>query len=440
MTQRADPEFPIPVSGGDYFAFAIDHMMRRRGMPGNLCRMMLEMSGRVDRNRMLNALESLPIARRLARLRMRRPIIGFAHRWVTDPNAGPLDVQVRTEQNALPALIRPDRAPVFKLTIMRTRINDSLVLDWHHCLMDVDGALAFLNMLRNAYNGAPAQNGICLAHPDQRLEPMAKRLKEFPKRIQYCRPSLAFITQTSRAPIAAFAPRRARSWSPQINFHVVRFSENESERITQNLADNNATLFASAYFLACSIRGLAPTLRERNLRDDPVLVPTPHSMRSRDEQTALLSNLLSFMFYRIEPDRLGDVRLIYESLLAQMRNQIAGKFPQKFHRAMDLFRPVPMPIYSFQLRRSTTGKMATFYYSYIGEERDRGGDAAWGDARVSDITHLPAVGSPPGLALVHYRSRGLPRMVIAWTDDVLGEIEIETIAVRIKGVLLGEAR
>lgn len=442
MTPHDDPlaGFPVPVSGGDYFALAIDHMMRRRGMVGNVCRITLDMNGRIDKNRLARALESSPIVCRLARLRMRRPLVGYSHRWVPDPNAGAFEVEeTRAEQDGATAPIRPERAPAFKMTIVRSAVGDALALDWHHCLMDVDGALALLNIVRNAYNGDSAQNGICLAHPNQRLEPMAKRLMEFPKRIQYCRPSLAFIAQASRAPIAGLTPHRARAGhAPRVHFHVTRFDENEAARIAANLAANNATFFASAFFLACSMRGLAPALRERNGRDEAILVPTPHSMRSRDDRTALLSNLLSFMFYRVEPDRLGDVRSIYASLIEQMRGQIAAKVPRQFQMAMDLFRPVPMPIYDFQLRRSTAGRMATFYYSYIGAERDRAGDAPWGDARVSDVTHLPAVGSPPGLALIHYRCRGLPRMVIAWTDDVLSADETGSIARRIKNALLGE--
>ena len=124
---------PVRLTGGDYFIHAMDHRMRRAGLPGNLCRMVIRLEGAVDTERLRQRVAASPVLDWLARVRMIRmlPLLPALWRTATRPatifqdHLFPADVG--NEPLALPRPVQ-DRD-------LRAERGPALGLDWRRPLM-----------------------------------------------------------------------------------------------------------------------------------------------------------------------------------------------------------------------------------------------------------------------------------------------------------------
>lgn len=433
-----------PITGADYFVWALDRQMRRAGVSGNVCRLVVRLEGGPDPARLAERLSRSPVARWLSRLRLARPLRLLSPRWteVAGPPPGLLAVSLETgarNGGALPAELperdlRADRSPCLAVDLLRGAGDvGHLVLTWHHALMDVRGAELFVRHLgadpsgdREAAVSAFAASGACPG--------LLERLRGTPRRLAFARESLAFITSACREPMVSLVGEAALPGPCRYRVHW--FDAEQTARVDAHGLRLEAGFRRSLFYLAASVRALHAVAERRGETGGAYVVPVPHDLRRRGAEGPLLSNQLSFLFFRVEAAEAGDLRAVIGGLTSQMLEQVRARSTESFLASMELFRPFPLDFYVRQLGRPTGGRVATFFFSDAGESCP--GLTELAGARPTAVTHLAPAARPPGLTVVTSRFRGRLCFVLSWAEDCLSAEEVDHLEAGLAAALLGE--
>lgn len=449
----------LQLTGGDYFIHAIDRQMRRAGMPGNVCRMIVSLEGRLDAALLRHRLAASPLFDWLARVRMIRLLPVLSPLWRAHAAPPPPLLHEHEGNGAdgshgaddagldgIPRAIfsrelRAGQAPALTLDLVRHAGDRAhLILSWHHALLDARGAELLLRHLADAGAGAP-DPAADLINPAQTCFSLPRLWRGYPRKLSFARESLAFITSTCRAPFFTLMPApppARRAAAPGRNeSRAILFTRDETARIDARCFAMNASFRRSHFYLAATVQGLHAVASRRGNQDAAYVIPVPHDLRRRGAAGPIFSNQLSFLFYRIEPALAASLPEMIRELTRQMMDQMRHRNPDSFLAAMELFKPTPLDFYVRQLGRPTGGKFATFFFSDAGESCPGLEDLA--GARPTAITHLAPASRPPGLTVVFSRFRGRVSVVLAWVDDCLAPPELDELEAALRAALLGEA-
>jgi hypothetical protein len=206
-------------------------------------------------------------------------------------------------------------------------------------------------------------------------------------------------------------------------YFTVRFSEEESRDIISQCESIGLSYYHSLFYLAAATRAVH-AVRKQNTDDTvPYLVPVPLNLRRKGGNGPAFSNNVSFLFYRITPGEIADLKTIVVSLKSQMKNQVMQEIPHSYAEMMKILRRLPLPFYSRLLSGPTRGQLASFFFSYTGEccsEMD-----SFMGQPVREVTHLAPATSIPGLSVVFMRHRNCLKMILSFRDSLFNEKDLE---------------
>jgi len=445
----SSPPCHFRLTGGDYFIHAIDRRMRRAGLAGNLCRIAIGLEVGLKPELLRRRIASSPIFNWLARVRMIRLLPGLSPLWRAaarpagevlhehdHPDAG-RDVLAGLPPAVWERELRADRSPALALDLVHHADGTAqVVFSWNHALMDVRGAELLLRHLR-ADDGTEASPEVRdLIGPEQTNFNLLGYWRGFSRRALSGRGSLALINAAGEEPLFSLLPARRPTGACRNQYRVALFSEEETTRIDAQCQRLNASFRRSLFYLAASIKALHSVAMCRGSETGAYLVPVPHDMRRRGARGPVLSNQLSFLFFRIEPRGAASLTETIGELTRQMREQVRNRIPESFLAAMEMFKPMPLDFYVGRLGRPTRGKFASFFFSDAGETC-AGMNELLG-ARMTAVTHLAPASRPPGLTVVFSRFRGQLSTVLAWVDDCLSVEEVNHLEHGLRTALLGE--
>lgn len=424
----------VRLTGGDYFICAIDRQMRRAGMPGNVCRLVVRLEGDLEIGRLRQRLAASPLCSWIARLRMVRWLPFLPPRWEATNTPPPQIAHLSATEQAnapgspLPALLperelRAGTSPALALDLVRgTGGGTHLVLSWHHALMDARGAELLLGHLADG-TAPPLDPCAGPASPTLNGDHARRPWRDYLRRAGFARESLAFITTTCREPFFSLPPVARAAATCRSAYRVHWFDADETARIDGHCRRLDSWFRRSHFYLAAAVRALHAVAATRGNRDGAYIVPVPHDLRRRGAASPILSNQLSFLFFRIEAALAGSLPEVIRELTRQMLDQVRNRTPDSFLAAMEMFRPAPLDFYLRQLFRPAGGKFATFFFSDAGEASP-GLKEVLG-VRPTAVTHLAPVSRPPGLAVVFSRFSGRLCFVLSWVEDCLGAGEVD---------------
>lgn len=439
----------LQLTGGDYFIHAIDRRMRRTGMAGNICRIVIRLEGGPDAERFRQRVAASPVFDWLGCIRMKRRFPGFPPAWRTSSqrtgifhehtaNGTAGDIPDSLPPALLERELRADRNPAIALDFVRHADGSAhLVFSWNHALLDVRGVEMLLRLLHtdNKTGNPPAAED--LVNPDQTRFNLLRRWLSLPRRMMTARGSLALINKTCPEPLFSLQPSLRPAAACQHHYRIVNFSENETAQIDEHGQRLNAGFRRSLFYLAATIQAVHAIAQRRGGASGAYLVPMPHDLRRRDANRPIFSNQISFLFYRIEPalaDRLPET---IAELARQMMDQAHDRTPESFAAAMEMFKPMPLDFYVYRLGRPTRGKFASFFFSDAGETC-AGMDVLLG-GRITAVTHLAPTSRPPGLTVVFSRFRKQLSAVLAYVEDCLSAEEVNGLEGGLRAALAGEA-
>jgi hypothetical protein len=444
MTRALPPS--IRLTGGDYFVCAIDRQMRRAGQRGNVCRLVLRLEGALDEARLRERLAASVACGWISRLRLTRLLPLLPPRWRTSGAAHPGIALSAGQDRSDPAsplpgsLPDPDlcagRSPALALDLLHGTDGAShLVLSWHHALMDARGAELLLRHLLQDAAPTPDPRALLL-NPAQTGSVGWRPWRSFPTRLNFARESLAVITSTCREPFFSLLPASPAAPPRRNEYRVCWLSAAATARVDAHCRLLNAGFRRSHFYLAASIRALHAVAVLRGAGGGAYVVPVPHDLRKRGATSPVLSNQISFLFFRIEASQAAVLPVVILELSRQMRDQIGNRTPDSFLASMELFTPIPLGLYLRQILCPTQGKFVTFIFSDAGESFPDLHETL--GARTTAVTHLAPASHPPGLTVVFSRFRGRLCFVISWVDDCLTAREIDLLEHGVRDALTGE--
>jgi hypothetical protein len=417
-------------------------------MYGSNCRIVLRLAGKPDTVRLRQFLAASPIFDWLGRTRLTRSLPIFAPRWRAGVQPAALFQEhvcngaSRDSVAGLPPAIlvrslRADRSPALALDLVcHTDGAADLALSWNHTLMDVHGAELLLRHLHDGGSAAPASRLPESHNPEQAELGLSRLRRGYRRQLLFARNSLGLINSVCHEPLFSMLPSAPAQGTRRNHYRIVTLTEAEGARSEAYCQRLNAGFRRSLFHLAATVQAVHGLAARRGNANGAYLIPVPHNLRRPGATGPILSNQLSFLFYRIEPEQADSMRAVIAELTRQMAEQIRNQHPASFLAAMEMFKIMPPRFYVRRLGRPTGGKFATFFFSDSGETCAGMSDLF--GAPIAAVTHLAPAPRPPGLTVIFSRFRQRHSATVAWVDDCLKAEEAEGLAQRLRSALVGE--
>ncbi len=438
----------LPLTGGDYFVFALDRHLRCAGFQGNICRLVLRLDGRLRVESLQNALHRCASLDTLANLCIKRQLPFALPYWFDKYRKCPLTItEHRTTlarndafdpcELAAAQPLDPRKSPAVAFDIVQYADEKTdLILTWHHTLMDARGAEALLMQIAN-----PDAN-IVLFDRDSctcNYLPQNVHLNALPKMVQkivFARKSLVFIEQVHRHPLATLTGSNGRQCLNEHSYIPISFSEEETITIDAYSERLDARFYTSLFILSAVVRAFHIIRCHRGGNAEAYAVPVPLDVRKRGAFGPIVSNHVTFLFYRIEPDDAANMETLVAVLKQQMVSQLRLNYHQSFSTAMSMFRHLPLGLYAAILRRPSRGAMASFFFSHTGENLNNAEEFL--SVPIVDLWHLAPVPVPPGAAVISGHFHNRLWLVLSFAEGYFTDAEQQLFKNAVRTELLGE--
>ncbi len=415
------PEMDRPLSGPDHFHWLVHRAMRAHGQAGNISRMRFDL-GAADAADVAATLRTNPVVQAVGRVRwcFRWPLLP---RWRLTEDA-PDVVHVHRADDGEAWLSQRLREPLGREGLLRFDVRDGagatqVLASFHHALFDHQGMLNLLHAVE-----AGAWHGPAMPSLDRAPGPGAWR------EAVACA-AAAFRTAGPR--LGSLWVRGAAGEEP--HYQVLRFTVEETARINARARAMGASLSRNAWYMAGVAHGVQAVL-ERRGRPAPYLwFSAPVDQRPPTGPGHLLTNLNSFLFFRLEREHLHDPGVALRALNVQLVEQVRSRFPQRYRSLLRAFRHPPAWLASAMFALPSLGRWSSFGHSDLGD-LDRM-PVTFAGRPVAQVLHLPPVPGPPGLCVVTGRERGALLMVIGRQGLALNEQEAGAFASSLRDLLLG---
>lgn len=187
-------------------------------------------------------------------------------------------------------------------------------------------------------------------------------------------------------------------------------------------------------FLSISIMALANQKGLSGNTPLPLFIPVPLNRRTEEFKNVLLSNRLSFLFFRINPNEMLETQSLEKNILSQMINQAKENIPEKFGSLMNVFSFLPAFIYKAFLNLPSRGHSSTFAFSSLPVSTLEREDF-WG-FKILDFTHYPPFLSPPGLNLVFMEKAGGIKIISSFDERRISRDDVNLLLNDIRSNLI----
>lgn len=240
-----------------------------------------------------------------------------------------------------------------------------------------------------------------------------------------------FIQASSKAPVRSVALDKATAGS--ILYKIINFDSTETKTIHENAFGSGARFGPTLYYIAGCCHAIDNLNKQRNNSGD-LWLPVPYDGRIKGAIGPLISNAVSFIFYRINANEMRSLTQTVKCLSNQMTAQIKDKMPAKYSMFMDMMRHIPLWLYYFLISKTGEGTFASFLYTSTGDNF-KNMKTLFGE-ELSDIAMIPALTYPPGFTFVFLEHNDQLSINIAYSPDVISNNELDLIDKAIRTILL----
>jgi hypothetical protein len=168
-----------------------------------------------------------------------------------------------------------------------------------------------------------------------------------------------------------------------------------------------------------------------------IWVPIPYDGRLKGSAGPIISNAVAYLFYRITPAELSGVKETVSSMNQQMAGQMKVEMPRKYSMLLNMMRHLPLDLYYFLVNRTGEGSFASFLYSSTGNNFNRLNSFLGEPVRT--VTIFPSTTFPPGLTFSYLKHADALNINIAYSPDIITNIELDNIETGLKDLLLARS-
>jgi hypothetical protein len=312
-----------------------------------------------------------------------------------------------------------DQPPLLTFDLVyRTNGNTTIILSWHHLLMDGHGAILLLKQI------APDLTTTSPYIYDSG-KPRLLGIKSF---WQAARAKF-FVDRISRKPLSGFMDIKRTATRKQ-KIHIINFTSAETEHVDQIAPRLGARFGRSPFYLACTTRTVYALLKKKGITVRDFWVPVPRNQRKKGAKGPVLGNHLAFLFYRIRAVDMASLADTVKSINHQTVEQIRSGMDKAYDVLTRYLRRTPLPLYYFWIKGPKGAALASFLFTVAADHPD---DLATFDGHpIVDALSLPSNISPPGLTFAFMHFRGSLRLMVLYFEGLLAEHELEELEKQIR--------
>jgi hypothetical protein len=396
------------LNPADHFTLVLDHEIRKSGLAGNYCALVLELDG---------IPEHAEIARRCSAFARRFPLAvarlsrqGRQYAWVpSGDDSLPFQVsQLDTDdaaclQQRLLEIVNQG-APVsasapFELHLIEATDHSLLVLRWFHPATDAKGAELVLQQLFSDSQAAQQSQ----PSPVERLQQPWSWWRKF----RLGRQAVLNIRGLDRH--ASVLPPEPQRPADRLTLKLVRYDMVQTAQILENARKQSGMTGTTLYLIGCMMRAMEAAGATQE--GDAYCVPYAVNLRRRKALSPLFGNQVSFLFAQAGRDMLRSRPRLFSHLREQNRAAIRQGLDHAMLPLMQAGSWLSLDKYGRIVRNSPGGReRSSFWFSYTGEMEPE--PEAIADCRVRGMYQVSQVSSPPGLGLLGSIFRG--RLVLSY--------------------------
>jgi hypothetical protein len=428
------------LSGPDWVINTLDHMMKARTCAGNMSQIVLLFDAPVDEQEVRTGLN---------RFLKQFPVLeGSVTRdfkltpyWAIPAKSGRevlLDVHHVEDASSWQALklyleksvnrLFRDKKDHLAFQLYTDRKQSALSMTFDHRIFDARGAELLLNLFQKQLNngGAPVSGDITFASSME----LTQWSKKFLSGRNVNRRIIGLSRSTPTAlPIPDGSGRSHR-------YHRLSFSEQETAALYERAYREAGYLMESPYLLAVIIQSMHELFRGRNMNGESYLIPVTLDLRpNKDPLQEMFFNYVSYLFYQVPANEVGDRKGLIALLKQQMYDQVKSGFPRELAEASLLTRIAPLPVLGKLLHLPMKGRMATFAFSHLGKSSYQ--HPMFMNRKVAELFHMPRVPVPPGLGFFSNYYNNRLSLVISYLDGLLSEEDVMVLEKGIRERFMG---
>ncbi len=419
------------LNPADQFTLAIDHEIRKSGLAGNFCGIVLELDGTADENDIARRCREFPakFARSTARLQQH----GRQYEWSLTANQSlpfhlhnlhsPEIDEMETEQvlnHILNKSVSPFEAPPFEIYLVKTPNKSHLILRWFHPACDAKGAELIIHHL---FQDNTAEQGPGDSPIDQLLARWSlwKKIKLIIKARQQ-------ILQLDR--YSTILPVATPVAPDKLKVRLARFDEEQSEKILEQARRHTGLTGTSLYFIGCMMRAMEQAGCSKG---DAYCVPYAMNIRKRKSLYPVFGNQVSFLFAQADKDIVKSRERLFSHLREHNKTGIKQGLDHAMLALMQVARWLTLERHGEIVRNRPDGReRSSFWFSFTGgmdpDPVSIAGCPITGMYQFSQLTAPPSL----GLLVNNYQDRIVlsynyiqNQFTPAWIDDLMQRMSLE---------------
>ena len=401
----------IPFTGFDGFLLTLDKHYRKLNLEGNICYYVIdldreisfyEFSDRILSNSYLNDIHSLKAIKPNP---ISKPF------WVST-NKTNLIIEECESDEIIPLKVQarkltPDTSMLAFDLVKRSIGRSSVILSWHHLILDGYGASLLLQHLFDVIDTME------LYKKDDQIFNLSTFLSAAKAKF--------FIDRSSRSPISTLVSKKVEIKGFG-KLRVLTFGQKEMQSIDASAIKNKARFGRSAYYLTCASRAVNAVLERRNQTVANFWIPVPRDDRKKGAKGPLIGNRLSFLFYRISNRNMLNISDCVEAVNSQMLGQIKSKIPQAYNHLMNYMKWLPLNIYLYLIKRRSGNSIASFLFTIAADHPINLTDVC--GSKITNALSIPANPCPPGLTFAFMKFKDSLQLMMLYHQEAISDEEI----------------
>jgi len=433
LFNKADLPEKVILSGADCFHLVLDKHAKKHGAGGNVMRKIFYFASALEFNRIDSLLKSSAVIYWLCNIKLKHGMLINTPFWkYTDKGREIILLQHQAvSENEIPENILNRNITVESERFIEADLvyypsgACAFVLSWNHILLDAKGTTLLFEHL-NQLSENKSQNMDVFFPPKEKRHNIIAHIRNM---FQVEK----FVKISAKPPVSSVAFSATKSGNGKTSTKTISFNADETKTIHENAQKAGSRFGPTLYLVSCCSHVIHNLNLQRNKPGD-LWIPVPYDGRLRGATGPVISNSVSFLFYRVPKTELNTVPQTVKCLSHQMTEQIKDRIPQKYSMFLNMMRYAPLWLYYFLIYHTNKGVFASFLYTSTG---DNFNDlkSLFGE-KIKNINMIPALTYPPGLTFVFLKHDDTFNINIAYSPDIINNNELVLIEEKIKEILL----
>ena len=432
---KTDLPEKVILSGADCFHLVLDKHAKKHGAGGNVMRKIFYFDNALSFEKIEAILKSSAVIYWLCNIKLVHGSFFKLPYWKYTDNSNEIILLEHhsTNENEIPEIILTRDITVESARFAEADLiyypsgGCAFVLSWNHILLDAKGTTLLFEHLNQLSENKPQKTDSFFPAKEKKHNIIAHISNMYKVK--------KFVQVSARPPVSSVANAATKARNSNTRTKIISFTVDETKKINES-AFITGSRFGPTLYLVASCSQVIHLLNQQRNKAGDLWVPVPYDGRLRGSTGPLISNCVSFIFYRIPQTELNNITQIVKCLSAQMASQIKNGIPQKYTTFLNMMRHAPLWLYYFLIYNTNKGVFASFLYTSTG---DNFNDLAslFGEP-IRNINLIPALTFPPGLTFVFLKHHDKLNINIAYSPDIISHNELHLIEQKLTEILLAD--